>query len=326
MTRDQLVTAAHRAVERGDAQAVILFGSRVRGTAHDQSDWDICLIADGEHLEHAKALAGHDPIWANGEIDTFWINHEELRRNAYEGTVCADIVREGEMLDGDPEMLRNIEIKPFKAEDVVRQIARANRRLRAAVGHASARAVESDQFTREELAEDASLATIDAAEAIGRAVCALADVQHSGTHDLAGNSRKVLDKAKETTDAVDRETLAQMGTCLKMMNGGLKAPRKAPYLNIVESEENWTRRLIWALRAEEALRSGLVEGTGRFERLGLHERAPELAPALRERTERTVRDVHQLHNDMPQTLNADLRAAITNWHNAYAHIAGTGSE
>ena len=321
MQKEQLADAAAEAVARGTAQAVILFGSRARGTARPNSDWDVCLIAEDTNKERAKALARQDPIWTGERIETLWTTHKGLIENAHKGTVYADIVREGQLLYGDATMLRNIEIKPFKAEYVMRDITRASRHLENAGSAVIRRENETDELLREDLTEVASLESISAAEAIGRAMCSLADVEHSGNHDLKTNGERILGKADRIQEKLDQETLRQMGTLLKMMNGGIKEPRGAPYHNVVEPEGTWTRRLVLALRAEEALRSGLVEGSGPFERLARHERAEELAPRLRRSTAGKAREIQALARNLPTKLNNQIRTEITKWSNTYTRIA-----
>ena len=122
MNLERLEQAAAQAVAHGHAQTIVLFGSRARHSAGSESDWDVCLIANDTDPRRIKALVNDHPIWGSNAIETLWTTREDLCEQAHEGTVYADIVREGRLPSGDRTMLQSIEIKPFKSAHVVDDI------------------------------------------------------------------------------------------------------------------------------------------------------------------------------------------------------------
>jgi predicted nucleotidyltransferase len=95
---DQVVAALHRAL--GDRLvAVVLFGSRARGDASADSDWDLLVIADGlpekpleRHL-YLKRLLPHDAV----EVVSLLIRTRE-EFEAHVPSVYLDIAIDGMIL------------------------------------------------------------------------------------------------------------------------------------------------------------------------------------------------------------------------------------
>ena len=128
--------AAKRAVRREGIDAVILFGSRARGDAHGRSDWDICMVGSRrpEDIEGTMGLVEHRD--GHTRFDILWRNRDRLREDTREGTVWADVVRQGRVVAGDTAVLANIEIKPMKESDITRAFEIATRKIATAVNHA----------------------------------------------------------------------------------------------------------------------------------------------------------------------------------------------
>ena len=63
ITEARLRNASQRAVASGHARAAILFGSRVRGTAAPESDWDVCLISYAVKGEQGARILGASPVF-----------------------------------------------------------------------------------------------------------------------------------------------------------------------------------------------------------------------------------------------------------------------
>ena len=218
-------------------------------------------------------------------------------------------------------MLRNIEIKPFKAEYVVRDITRAGRHLENA-GSAVNPARKRDRRAAPRRPDRGRITGKHQCSRSNRTCNVQPGRRGAQWEPRPEDQRRTHSRqGRPDTGETGSGNAAPNGTLLKMMNGGIKEPRGAPYHNVVEPEGTWTRRLVLALRAEEALRSGLVEGSGPFERLARHERAEELAPRLRRSTAGKAREIQALARNLPTKLNNQIRTEITKWSNTYTRIA-----
>ena len=137
--RSRLIAAAEAARARGELDAAILYGSRARGDHDTESDWDVCLVG-GASAETARKAIAEDTNFA---IESIWIATDQQLREATEGTVWAHIVREGQILAGDPHLLDNITIGPMTTATVDLQlgltIRRVHRVAKAAIGRANER-------------------------------------------------------------------------------------------------------------------------------------------------------------------------------------------
>ena len=185
LTRTTIEQAARHAASHPGIDAVILFGSRVRGNARPSSDWDLCVVGDRKpHDLHALlGLAGA----AASPVNLLWRNRRELRNETREGSVWADIVRHGAVLAGDSGLLRRIRIAPMRNVDI--QWA-----LLAAVD-AAAECAEASAVSPEAPREHAQLRAVKgtalsarAAEFLTRALLGLMGAQPGGGHDVSADA------------------------------------------------------------------------------------------------------------------------------------------
>ena len=97
-TLDRLRERAEEVVRREPAvEAVVLFGSRARGTASTRSDWDVALIEkNGRAAEAAYRLLGELP-----GVRAIGIRADELeRRKDTAGALEAAVARQGVTVAG----------------------------------------------------------------------------------------------------------------------------------------------------------------------------------------------------------------------------------
>ena len=325
ITEKSLQRAAQRAVERGHVVAAILFGSRARGTADAHSDWDVCLVTNDDAARAGRdmdaALAAEDPLWAHGKVQTFWAKRSEFDNGVHANNVREAIAREGRVLAGDREMTRNVEVKPFKASDLQYDMGRGMEHLVAGVNAARRHAQAGRESTRRQATVDMSLNAIAAAEALGRALCALTGVRHSGTHDLKTNGERILAAGAEGEARAERSLRQQIGERLIAMNGGVRALRGAEYREVGETYDAAARRLSLALETDAWIRDGLIRGKGPWARLSAHLRSAELRGELMENTSEGATMNARSWTLMPVTIKSEeLNAAVGEWVMKYQAI------
>ena len=112
--------AAERAVREDGVRAVVLFGSLARGTQGPDSDIDLALIAEEDPETAADALQKR----LNGryDIDVLTRDLRTLRESTYGNTVWGDIVREGEVIAGTLNGLRQMNVMPIDAAAIGRDL------------------------------------------------------------------------------------------------------------------------------------------------------------------------------------------------------------
>ncbi|MBM6583921.1 nucleotidyltransferase domain-containing protein [Microvirga sp. BT689] len=90
--------AALRLAEATDAEAIALFGSRVRGNSDDDGDWDFCVNLP-DRVEWGRFI----PATLRPLLSDLWI---PIRRSVVEATKtrinnpCHDIARDGVVIHG----------------------------------------------------------------------------------------------------------------------------------------------------------------------------------------------------------------------------------
>ncbi len=89
--------ASHIVASKPWLQAAILFGSRARGTARQDSDWDVVLLAPERYRDEALRLAPRVPA-----VSYVPLSPRRLReRHNRLGTLERSVVRDGVLLAGD---------------------------------------------------------------------------------------------------------------------------------------------------------------------------------------------------------------------------------
>ena len=168
---------------------------------------------------------------------------------------------------------------------------------------------------------DMSLRAIGAVEALGRTLCALTHTEHTGTHDVARNGRRIRDRASEPEAPLDRTLTEQIGTRLIELNGGARKVRLAEYGKPGESHEHATQRLSRALHTDIEIRRGLVEGEGPWAELKRHPRRDELAAVLeRDTAARAATNSREWVRDPVSLPDQSLNGAVGQWIKAYQKI------
>ena len=260
ITELRLRGAAERAIASGHAVAAILFGSRARGTAARKSDWDVCLVTEEDgrsEEERDSALEAGDAFWDDGRIQRVWVP-----RTRFEAGVCAAsleeaIAREGKVLAGDGTMAKRARVLPFDAEAVRNDMGRAAQQLGEAINIARTHAREHSDQGKRQATVSLSLRAIAAIEALGRTLCAITGTEHTGTHEVARNGRRIRERRSEPGSPLDGVLMEAVGTRLEALNGGARKLRLAEYGAPGESQEDAAQRLVRALETDIEVRRGL---------------------------------------------------------------------
>ena len=287
ITEARLRNASQRAVAGGHARAAILFGSRARGTAAPESDWDVCLITDEDGRsaqERDTAIETQDAFWEDGRIERVWVPLSQFEAGVHANSLNEAISREGKVLAGDATMAKRARVLPFDAEMLRKDMGRSAQQLGEAINAARSHARETDEEEALQTSMTMSLRAIGAVEALGRALCALTHTAHTGAHDVGTNGRQIRERAAEPEAPLDSALMEQIGTRLEAMNGDSRKLRGAEYGHPAENHEQATERLVLALDTDALIRRGLVEGKGAWAKLKDHPRREELKANLERNT------------------------------------------
>ena len=290
ITEARLRRATERAVAGGHAIGALLFGSRARGTAGALSDWDVCLVTDEDPgsveviVERERALEADDTFWDNGHIERLWIHRARFDQGVPVGSLEAAIAREGRALAGDASMAKKARTVPFEAETVLKNMNRATVHLRVAI--AGAREQVQGTSTGQQAAGAVTLVTssIAGAEALGRALCALTETEHTGDHRVGKSGRQIADRAGEPNPPLESTLTHAISERVQALNDSAQTVRKLEYGKPGEPWEKTAERFVRALEADLWTRHGLIEGTGPWAGLMHHPRRHELAGSIKEDT------------------------------------------
>lgn len=85
LDRDQILDMIRVTVREKEPDAqIILYGSRARGDAHEDSDWDIVVLLNKPLMPHAERYAIAYDLWVKGqdigeEINTLVYTNDQWR-------------------------------------------------------------------------------------------------------------------------------------------------------------------------------------------------------------------------------------------------------
>ena len=287
ITEARLRRATERAVASGHAIGALLFGSRARGTAGPLSDWDVCLVTDEDSPSveaRERALEAEDALWENGNIERVWVHRARFDDGVPVGSLEAAIAREGRALAGDASMATKARTVPFETETVLRNMNRATDHLQAAIRGARKQAQGTSTGQQATGAVTLVTASIAGAEALGRALCALTETEHTGDHRVGKSGRQISDRSTEPDPPLESTLTHAISERVQALNDSAQTARKAEYGDPGEPYEKTAERFVRALEADLWTRHGLIEGTGPWAGLMHHPRRHELAGRIREDT------------------------------------------
>ena len=101
MDQDELIADATRIiVEKARPKRIILFGSRARGEAHEDSDVDLLIIVpDGKSSSELRSIIAIALMSAYASFDVMVYTESEYDRKLHEGWIIFDeIARDGRVV------------------------------------------------------------------------------------------------------------------------------------------------------------------------------------------------------------------------------------
>lgn len=310
LTQTVIEGAARHAAAHPGIDAVVLFGSRVRGIARPWSDWDLCVVGDRKPHNLFELLGlveeGTPPI------DLLWRSSRELREETREGSVWAHIVRHGTVLAGDPDLLRDIRIGPMKDVDIRWALLAA---VDAVMECAQASAIASDapRHSAELRAVKGTAQSARAAEFLTRGLLGLVGAQPGGGHDVSGDARILERHARSRPPGPERELMHAMAPLIREMDRGTHEAHAAWYSRKAEPNARWQQRAMNAMRAHAALLAGALRGEGSLRQLALHPRTQSVREGLETSAQNAVYQIDRLPSRDEAALTGDMREALKTW-------------
>jgi predicted nucleotidyltransferase/HEPN domain-containing protein len=220
-TREHLRRTAEKAVETCPGiEAIVLFGSRARGSPHPGSDWDVAVLSHGSGdteraaCEILSELDGVNPIVLRPEA----IDEHRDRATRVE----AAIARQGRLLAGSwrrpPCRMEDLEVTP---EEFTRSQDDAINDLESAIRLLSSAALRDTVYVSK-VVEDSQ----QAAEAVAKCIIAGFGLAPRQTHDLAALA-STLESAWRGRSGEDvRRSFANE---IRSLNGNTRAAHAARY-------------------------------------------------------------------------------------------------
>jgi len=213
------------------AMALLLFGSRARGDAKPDSDWDIAVVTDGSDRDWVRRgtvrfpprPAAFDEL--PGEINVLAIPFETLRakRNAA-GHMAVAIARESQPLAGDLPHLGVLERRPRMRPEELTEKFGGIRRIVRSLGSDAANAASPDA-SENELVDFGRTLAVDSSDAAELFV-KMAIQRRVGKH-LRGHDLQILADRLEKHDSDGR--LNDLVTLVRGLNGDTQKHHQGIY-------------------------------------------------------------------------------------------------
>ncbi|MCY4150713.1 MAG: nucleotidyltransferase domain-containing protein [Aestuariivita sp.] len=230
-SRRELTEVCTEAFERWDnLESILLFGSRVRGTARPDSDWDIALIVNDPAITCVKQNKRQPaPFDRYENLDVVTLTPVLLHADlASYGTITQQIAQDGQRIIGDWDM----------DQDAIRDNAVINPRdwylgLEASRGHIQD-AVNSVQQYKQETDYDAAtmrcqsfiVHSQDAAEFLVKAMLKRRKIPPKHTHDL---TRLVQTMRSSVPDDIDASLWSALSNRIELLDGFTFLDHQAEY-------------------------------------------------------------------------------------------------
>ena len=305
MHPEWLVSAAERATLHPSVDAVILFGSRARAAAHEDSDRDLCLVGSRRPREIETLLEDldSDQRWPeNARFDALWRTRHRLRTETHAGTVWADVVAHGQVLAGDGTILDGIPIRPMQtraiglalelASDWIASAATGTRHPRTA----ELRGVETTTRAAVELAR-ALTEMLGEIPAAGRCV-----------HRHAVHLRELALSAERK----HARTLKAAAQAIERTNRSTNRGHEAWHTGYREARRRWETRLARLMDLLGLIVQGL-DGTGPLAELRTHRPARRATTPTRHAVRQACREIQESGTD---SLAAGTAQAFERLHSA----------
>ncbi len=213
VSEEELAAACRQTLRQWPgARAAVLFGSRARGTAHPNSDWDVAIVLEGDELRHprpARSVFPRSELPADlPHVEVWALSEEDLRRNARAlGTLPYAVCRDGRVLAGEwnrPESAQMKREAAMNPEDWAGRMRQAVTTLSFAIASVS-RIAERPLWAGS--GEDCSHLlrnTADAAELLVKAAMERRGVPADLSHDIARLAGAFAAQRPEESELAER--------------------------------------------------------------------------------------------------------------------------
>ena len=223
-------------------EAVVLFGSRARGTARPKSDWDVAVLsrADSAVEQDACRLLGE-----HERVNAIVLRPEAIEKYRDRGTrLEAAIARQGRLLAGTwsrPECrMEDLEMDPDEFRE---DLEVAIRDIQSAVTLLCDAALDSDEYVPNlvELSQQA-------AEAVAKSIVAGHGLTPTATHELNELATQLENAYRGRRGGEGRRRFA---LAIRALNGNTRAAHGARYARgQVEAPADTVERLLRVLRLQ----------------------------------------------------------------------------
>lgn len=242
-TYELLRRTAVKAVETcAGVEAVVLFGSRARGTARPKSDWDVAVLsrADSAVEQDACRLLGE-----HERVNAIALRPEAIEEYRDRATrLEAAIVRQGRLLAGTwsrPECrMEDLEMEPGEFR---KDLEVAIRDIENAVTQLCNAALDGDEYVPNlvELSQQA-------AEAVAKSIVAGQGLTPIATHELNELAMQLENAYRGRRGGEERRRFAQ---AIRALNGNTRTAHGARYASVrVEEPADTVERLLRVQRLQ----------------------------------------------------------------------------
>ena len=214
-------TAAEAVGSIPGIEAVVLYGSRARGTARATSDWDVAILS---HAAPEQEKAATRLFHALERVNSIVIKPESIEAHCNQGTrLESAIARQGRLLAGEwtppPCRIENLDVTP---EDLGENLDTAIRDLRS-VFLALCDAALDDLRYVPKVVEDSQ----QAAEALARTVIAGFGLSPVAVHDLEALATQLESAYRGRIRELEERR--RFAAAIRALDGNTKAAHEARY-------------------------------------------------------------------------------------------------
>ena len=236
-------TAAEAVGSIPGVEAVVLYGSRARGTARATSDWDVAILSHASPDDERAARRAFDGL---DRVHPIVVKPESIEAHCNEGLrLESAIARQGRLLAGEwtppPCRTGDLDVEP---EDFRKHLDTATHDLRSALVILCATAHRELLYVPKVVEESQQ-----AAEAVAKTVIAGFGLSPATVHDLDELAVQLENAYRgRTREAEDRRSFA---AAIRELDGNTKAAHGARYeAGPVEMPERTAARIRCTLRLQ----------------------------------------------------------------------------
>ena len=223
-------------------EAVVLFGSRARGTARPKSDWDVAVLSRAESAveqDACRLLGEHE------RVNAIVLRPEAIEENRDQASrIEAAIARQGRLLAGTwsrPECrMESLEMDPDEFRE---DLEVATWDIQNAVTLLCDAALDGDEYVPNlvELSQQA-------AEAVAKSIVAGHGLTPTATHELSDLATQLENAYRGRRGGEERRRFAQ---AIRELNGNTRAAHGARYAGVrVEEPADTVERLLRVQRLQ----------------------------------------------------------------------------